>query len=109
MRLDLRDGSWVELRDPKELTNGQRKPFMRAIAVANAEDADAVLRVSETACEVLITAWSFPFPIPSEKLESLDDLKALTYDEIVKACMTAMNTAVLSFEEESDPTEPSSA
>src|SRR5579859_2246547 len=63
-------GAWVLLWDPRTLTRGDKKELIRA-----AKDLDGVellLAIPEIILTRLISAWSYPFPIPAEDPSSID-------------------------------------
>ena len=88
-RIDLPDSSWVELRDPADVLERDRRPYL-AVAFAFAqmtdkatEDAYALyIRQRLTKACALIQAWSFDAPVT---LDGLGSLPSLTVDYILSA------------------------
>ena len=118
MRVELSEDGWAELRDPAQLTNGQRKPLVKAIAALptnpdGTPDLDRatpekVLAIGETMLEVFVESWSFG-PLPSDDPAILDDLKATDYDRLQHAAGQLMPQLVWSPQPGTDPTTPSPA
>lgn len=90
-RVVLPSGQWAELREPKTLTNGQRKPFMlaftRAIQQSGTEAAPAAaLAIGDAAIVVLVDSWSLDKKLPSDEPSVLDELDIGTYDTLMREC-----------------------
>src|SRR5205814_9343096 len=89
MHIELENGQWVEFRDIEKLTNGQRKPFMRAIASLPtdaegkpnlaATSGDQILAVGEALLVSLVESRSFG-RLPGENADARDDPLAPDYD-----------------------------
>lgn len=65
-------GNWVTLRDPRELTRGDKKQLVRQANREGLSAIDSGYEVYEQLMAKLVTGWSYPFPLPSEQTESLD-------------------------------------
>lgn len=123
MRVELSRGQWADLRDVDELTNGQRRPFMLAVAELSAltepnvdgtpsltgarepaKAAAALLATGDALLGALVSAWSFELPIPSADPASLEAIPARDYDALQAAAQEAMPSVVGA----ADPTRPDS-
>lgn len=85
-RVDLPDGQWLELRDPAEVTERQRRPHLAAVSVYmgtpdySAARVDALRACNETAAIALINGWSFPEAVSAEAMQ---DWPSLRYDQVM--------------------------
>jgi hypothetical protein len=106
MRVELGDGQWVEIReDVERIPNGDRKRIMRRFVTSD-DQFDRIAEFGESLAGLLITAWSFPLPLPSEKPEVLDEIPAYDYDRISHAITGLGKGLFLSFEPTPDPSSP---
>lgn len=115
MRVELSADGWAELRDPATLTNGQRRPLMKASAelgvtqdedgTANVDDvpAEKLLELGDVMLTAFISAWSFG-PLPSEDPAALDNIPAHDYDRLQFAAGELMPQLVWNPEPGTDPT-----
>lgn len=69
-------GNWVALSDPRHLTRGDKKNLIRAASSPDADSLERGFNVTEGLLARLVTAWSYPHPIPAEDRESMDLLPA---------------------------------
>jgi hypothetical protein len=103
-RVTLKDGTWVDLRDPEEITVRGRRGI-QAIAAglgevlpglqgATAETAlaslglteeqmDAMLRIQEASIVAFVAAWSRPEPVPT--IATIGDITAELFDALGEA------------------------
>lgn len=96
-QVDLPGGGWVRFRHPDEVTERQRRPFVR-LMMANGKDlADAesdeqgnprldmsalpnLQDMCEAAAVALVEAWSYDVPVT---LDGVQDLPGPAYDRLV--------------------------
>ena len=83
-RIELPSGGWCELRDPDTVTNRERKPIVEKAESEGSESSSLVSKLGfvDRLVVLMVTRWSFDFPIPKEKPESLDDLPGRDLDKI---------------------------
>jgi hypothetical protein len=98
-RVKLPSGGWVQLRDPHTLRRGEKQRALRSIK-ADGGDISASLDLINGLLTVLIIAWSYPMPIPSEAAGSLDLIPLEDDDALNEAIEPAR--AIL-FPEKPDP------
>lgn len=87
-RIDLPSGGWVVLRDPRTVTNRERKPILdHMIENADAfkhmgekQQATEGLSFAEKLVKLMVKEWSFALPLPAQAPESLLDIPSLDYD-----------------------------
>jgi hypothetical protein len=84
-RVKLPSGAWVQLRDPHTLRRGDKQRAMRAIRDTDTGDLSQALDLINGLLMVLVIDWSYPFPIPSETLGSLDLLPLEDDDALSEA------------------------
>jgi hypothetical protein len=122
-RHDLQDGSWIELRDPKKVSERLRRPVMSAATrlfkdqgaladLESAEDAAAAARMlppdfldgaselNDLVSVALISDWSFDAPVSTD---ALLDLPGPVYDEIRDLCAPLFSDVLPDFEPSPDP------
>jgi hypothetical protein len=125
-RLDLPEGEWAELADPRKVTERKRRPYVTAMSAFNeiaVRDAEGVLvpsafgeeqqRRLDTALDLLtvalVKAWSFeqgpgaPLPIA---VESLQDLPVDCFDELRRAVGEISAVLLPNFSPTPDPKAP---
>lgn len=109
-RITLPSGAWVELRDPSTLLRGDKKKVMRGV-----EDFDRELAViydlTDGLLQVLVTAWSYALPLPSESPASLELLPLADDERLMEITEAARNLlfpgkAEASPEQVADPASP---
>lgn len=105
-RVDLPSGGWVELRDPDDITERQRRTVSllmselspqakqslagaadEAAAVAivgetSRDDAEILFRMNDALAMVMIAGWSFDFP---PLAETLPDIPGRDYKAVLEA------------------------
>lgn len=105
-RVDLPSGAWIELRDPGDITERQRRTVMlvmselspqakQSLASANDEasaidaygetsrdDSEILFRMNDALAIVMIVGWSFDFP---PLAESLPDIPGRDYKAVLEA------------------------
>ena len=105
-RIDLPSGGWCELRDPHTVTNRERRPLLE-----KAEKEEAVLAASGMArlafadklvC-LMVSAWSFDLPLPSEQPSALEDVPGIDLDTMHLELMKPENMPFLFVGEPTDP------
>lgn len=116
-------GATARLQDEESMTNGQRKPLVRAFmklmesgaaTINEAQDevdmhldkldSEDIFELTETTIAALVVEWSFDKVLPSADRTVLDDISAKDYDELQRACMERFDGMTLGV----DPTTPSS-
>lgn len=95
------EGSWVELRDPRELCAGDKRRVMRMIHDPE-QVVSAGLDVVDGLIAMMVVNWQLPvqLPLPSQSLESLDLLKIPDYDRLCELVEPARQVL---FPESPDP------
>ena len=120
-RHEVNDG-WVELRDPKHVSERNRRPIiakatsMKALADKidaeefNEAEFNALYSFNDLVAVALISAWSWDVPVT---VDGLLDLAASDYDAILKLTAPLVSDLMPSFEPDPEnpesPTEPSDA
>lgn len=117
-RITLPSGAWVQLRDPKTLRRGDKKRAMAQVS----GDTDKLMAMAYDMADgllaVLVIDWSYPLPVPSESMGSLDLLPIEDDEALMKAIEPARalifpepaNAAdPKQVENPASPTEPSAA
>ena len=120
-RHEIGDG-WVELRDPKHVSERNRRPIiakatsMKAVADRVTSDDESftedeflsLYAFNDLVAVALIREWSFDVPVT---LDGLLDLPAGDYDAVLKLTAPLVTELMPSFEPDPDnpdsPTEPS--
>ncbi len=104
-RIDLPSGNWVKFRDPKSVTNRERRPLMEHAEEETAEGAGLVRNLSfaERLVALMVGEWSYPHPLPSAKPEVLDDLPALDLDTMMQAVILPEHSPFLATGKMADP------
>lgn len=64
-------GNWVQIIDARTLTRGDKKDLIRQSNIADTT-LDRIWVSTDTLLTRLITAWSYPWPIPAEDSAALD-------------------------------------
>lgn len=82
-KVDLPSGGWAIFRDPNTLKVKDRKKVFKA--AANDEGLMQALSLVDGLLSILIKEWSFDMPIPSVKLNVLDELSMADYDTLSEA------------------------
>jgi len=123
-RHELSNG-WVELRDPKHVSERNRRPIiakataMKAVAEKFTDDDsdafsedefNALYSFNDLVAVALIREWSWDQPV---SVDGLLDLDAVDYDAILKLTAPLVSEMMPSFEPDPEnpdsPTEPSDA
>lgn len=105
----LPSGHTATLREHTELTERQRRPFMKLSALVNnerlspQESADALLDLMDSAIIAGVVTWSFEFPVTAD---SLLDLAATDVDALRDECMEIINASAPNFKPSLDQTSP---
>jgi len=108
-KITLPSGASVTLKDPALLRVKDKKRVLKS-SETEGGDLSKALALGDTLISVLIEAWSFDLPIPSVKLDSLDELEIQDYDALVEATKEAQGylfpTLSQTVENETDPKVP---
>lgn len=102
-RITLPSGAWVQLRDPKTLRRGDKKRALAAVTGDTDKLMAMAYGMADGLLAVLVIGWSYPLPIPSESMESLDLLPIEDDEALMKAIEPAR---ALIFPEPANPTDP---
>lgn len=103
-------GHWVTIRDPKALTRGDKRKLLRdGQPVEGQSAAERIMTVQDLMHQMLITGWSYPYPLPSQDLSSLDRLP-LEDDDALDDLITEANSLLFpkpaSPDQHADPDSP---
>lgn len=82
-RIELPSGNWATFKNPDELKVKDRKKIIRNSQ--KEEGLLAAMSIVDGLIAVLVTEWSFEFPIPSIKITMLDELTMPDYDALAEA------------------------
>lgn len=107
-KIELPSGGWVTFKDPSTLRVKDRK---RVLKNANGQEGLLqALSIVDGLIAVLVEEWSFEFPVPSIKINVLDELTMADYDvmaeEAGKAQKMLFPQLSKTEETESDPESP---
>ncbi len=105
-RVDLPSGGWAELREPKGITNGQRKTVTRAWESSEGGDIQKAMDGVDAIIRLLVTSWSFDTTIPADNPAALDDLLAVDYDALFAVAKDAMTSLFPNFDVDPDQGSP---
>jgi len=103
-------GNWVQIIDAHTLTRGDKRNLMREVANAGHTTAvDQGLAISDQLHRRLITAWSYPHPLPSQDLGVLD-LLPMEDDDALDGLIAEANRLMfprpVTPDDHADPTSP---
>jgi hypothetical protein len=82
-KITLPSGATVTLKDPKMLRVKDRKAVLKSSEVEGGELTRA-MALGDALIAMIITEWSFDFPVPSIKIDSLGELEMRDYDALVE-------------------------
>lgn len=106
-QIKLPSGATVTLKDATDLRVKDRKNVMKTADATEGGDLAKAMALSDGLVAMLITEWSFDLPIPSVKLDSVDELTMADYDALVEATKEAQKALFPSLgdtvENEQDP------
>lgn len=106
-QIKLPSGATVTLKDATDLRVKDRKGVMKAADSAEGGDLAKALALSDGLVAMLVMEWSFDLPIPSVKLDSVDELTMADYDALIEATKEAQKALFPSLnntiENENDP------
>lgn len=87
-KIDLPSGGWAIFKDPTTLRVKDRKKVLKN---ASKEDEGLMQAMSlvDGLIAILVEEWSFEFPIPSIKLNMLEELTMADYDALAEEAGTA--------------------
>lgn len=107
-KIELPSGGWATFKDPSTLRVKDRKKVLK-----NANGQEGLLQalsIVDGLIAILVEEWSFEFPIPSIKINTLDELTMADYDvmaeEAGKAQKMLFPQLSKNEETESDPDSP---
>jgi len=107
-------GNWVVVKDPHSLTRGDKRELIRRGQTVDEQDpAGRIFLVQDLVHQKLITAWSYPHPLPSQDPASLDLLPAEDDDALdgliaeVNALLFPKPVSVDDYADPNSPTAPS--
>lgn len=120
-RVDLPSGGWINLRDPQDTTETQRRPAKRASMRATGvftlvndnpsafsklddDQLDLLWSFSECVAVALIESWSFDLPITREGLSQVKGQK--DYDTIIDATKKHQKVLMPDFGPSGDEADP---
>lgn len=101
-------GAWVQIQDARTLVRGDKKAIMRA-AMVGGDEIDRGYALFDAILARLVTAWSYPHPIPKWDTTSMDQLpaeddEALT--ELAKDAEQLLFPSPASPDDHADPASP---
>lgn len=103
-------GNWVKLRDPKSLTRGDRKKLVRQGNDPELDGIDTGFAVFDLLAKQLVTAWSYPFPLPAQDLSGMDQLPVQDereLDNLFKPAVALLFPKPVTPDDHADPASPS--
>lgn len=107
-RLELPSGGWAVFRDPTSLRVKDRKKVLKN---ANKEEGlMQALTIVDGLIAILVKEWSFDMPIPSIKIQALEELTMADYDAMAEEAGKAQDVLFPKLAEtpqsEADPDSP---
>lgn len=81
-------GAWVQIEDARTLTRGDKKQILRG-GMVEGDDIDRGYGLFDALLARLVTAWSYPHPIPSVDLSVMDLLPAEDDDALTELAKDA--------------------
>lgn len=110
---DLPSGGYVQLRDPEDVTERQRRPLRVLMATMGdvdfrrptAEQLDKLNDANDLLAVILISSWSFDDDVT---VEAIADLPGPDYDEILRLVAPMFMKVCPSFQVDPDPDSPTS-
>lgn len=106
-------GNWVAIRDPRGLTRGDKRDLIRRGGRLDGQSqAEQIMAVQDLVHQLMITAWSYPLPIPSQDMESLNRLPLEdddAFDNLVGEVHKLLFPPAPSPDQVADPNSPTAA
>jgi hypothetical protein len=111
-RVELADGNWAELRDPKRVTERARRRYISRMSEFNKSRAGADVGqygadqqdLFDDAIDLLIVAlvesWSLEQPVT---VDALSDLRTDVFDPLKKACLALAGDVLPDYSPSPDP------
>jgi hypothetical protein len=97
---------WADLKDPTEIRQRDRKKIM-LLMDGDGGTISKLLSVDEGVMALLVTAWSYPYPLPSQDINQLGELTIPAYNALSDACKDAVKLLFPNLGDEKDPQSPS--
>lgn len=81
-RIELTSGAWAIFRDPNTLRVKDRKKVLKS--ASKEEGLLQAMSIVDGLIAILVKEWSFEMPIPSIKIQSLEELTMPDYDALAE-------------------------
>jgi hypothetical protein len=108
-KVTLPSGATATLKDFGLLKIKDRKNLMKATDIEGG-DTTRSMAMQDALIAMLVTEWSFDFPVPSVKAESIDELSPADFDALIEETKDAQKALFPSIaetvENEADPKAP---
>lgn len=81
-KIELPSGGWAIFKDPNTLRVKDRKKVLK-----NANDQEGLMQaisLIDGLIAILVEEWSFEMPIPSVRIQALDELSMPDYDQLAE-------------------------
>ena len=82
--ITLPSGATVTLRDENTIRYKDRKMLYKTVDKETDSELNKALAMTETLIQMLVVEWSFDFPVPMVKKESLEELSIADFDALVE-------------------------
>ena len=104
-RIELPSGGWAMLRDPRSVTNRERKPLLERVEADANPGAPlmAKLGFGDRLVCLMVASWSYDFPLPRDHPEALEDVPGLDLDALYLEVMKPENMPFLDTGDRPDP------
>lgn len=94
-RIELTSGEWADFRERdelKDLPNGELRPLIVTLnqMIYGLTPGESSVQADELLLKLLVTAWSFERPIPSQAPDSLSLISGRDYGELAAAAQPYM-------------------
>lgn len=99
--INLPSGATVELRDPREFKQKDRRKVYESISGDDSRTAGIAFMSGLIA--IMVESWSLDLVPPSVKIESLDELSISDYDALQEHAEEAVKILFPSFGKDNDP------
>lgn len=113
MRVELADGAWAELLDPKKVTEKKRRRYIAAMSEYHhsrgtltdprqlgAEQQELLDTAFDLLMVCLISAWSFDQPV---SVEAFEDMSTDVFDALKRACLKLSTDILPDYSPDPDP------
>lgn len=104
-RIELPSGAWAELRDPKSVTNRERRPLLERVESEASPGAPLVTKLGfgdRLVC-LMVASWSYDLGLPKDHPEVLEDVPGLDLDTLYLEVMKPENMPFLDTGDRRDP------